>query len=133
MAFLIACRNLVLERARAGDEKVDEVVAQCVIIRLLVQVDTSTMTRQRIFDDFRHHGTRTICHQHDAVGQINRFIDIMRDHEGGLACLQTDAAYFVLQRAARQRVECREGLVHEQDFRLDGKSARNAHALLHAA
>jgi hypothetical protein len=55
------------------------------------------------------------------------------DHERGLPGLQTNAAHFILQRAAGQRVERREWLIHQHDFRRDRERAGNADALLHAA
>ena len=42
-------------------------------------------------------------------------------------------AHLVLQRAAGERVERGERLVHQHDLRLDRERARDADALLHAA
>src|ERR1039457_869553 len=51
----------------------------------------------------------------------NRFLD---------ALLQRQE--LILELAANERIERREGLVHEQNVGVGGKCARQAHALLHA-
>ena len=50
-----------------------------------------------------------------------------------LAYALLQRAQFVLQLAADQRIERRERLVHEQDFRVGRERARQTDALLHAA
>ena len=57
----------------------------------------------------------------------------MGDHEGGLPGRQANPAHLVLQRAACQRVQRRERLVHQHDLWRDRERAGNADALLHAA
>ena len=108
-------------------------IAQRVVIGMAVQIDAAAVLRQRIFHDLGQHGARTVGHQENLVGEIDCFIHIMGDHEGGLSGLQADAAHLVLQRAARQRVERRERFVHQHDLWRDRERPRNADALLHAA
>ncbi len=108
-------------------------IAQRVVVGMAVQIDAAAILRQRIFHDLGQHSAGPVGHQENLVGEIDRLIDVMGDHEGGLSGFETDAAHLVLQRAARQRIECRERLVHQHDFRRDRKCPRNADALLHAA
>ena len=108
-------------------------VAHAVIERMLVEAGADAVARQRVVDDFREHCAGAVGHEHDFVGEIDRLVDVMRDHEHGLPGGGADAAHLVLQRAAGQRVERRERLVHHHDLRLDRQRTRNADALLHAA
>ena len=108
-------------------------VSQRVIIGMAVQIDAAAILRQRIFHDLGQHRAGAVGHQENLVGEIDRLIDVMGDHERGLPGLQANAAHLVLQRAARQRIERRERLVHQHDLRRDRERARNADALLHAA
>ena len=108
-------------------------IAQRVVIGMAVQIDAAAILRQRIFHDLGQHRARTVGHQKNLVGEIDRFIDVMGDHERGLSGLQTNPAHLVLQRAARQRIQRRERLVHQHDLRRDRERARDADALLHAA
>ena len=57
----------------------------------------------------------------------------MGDHEDGLPSLGADAPRLSLQSAACQGIQRGKRLVHQEDFRLDGQRAGNAHTLLHAA
>ena len=57
----------------------------------------------------------------------------MGDEENGLAGLVLDAQQLALQDLAGLGVQRAEGLVHQQDGRVDGERAGEAHALLHAA
>ena len=43
--------------------------------------------RQRIDDDLGDARAGTIGHQHDLVGEVDRLVDVVRDHEHGLAGL----------------------------------------------
>src|SRR6185312_11967060 len=71
--------------------------------------------------------------QYDAVGQIDRFLDRMRNEQHRLALALPDGQQLVLQEIARLHVERPEGLVHQQHLGLDRQRAGDAHALLHAA
>ena len=86
---------------------------------MTVQIGPTAVLRQRIFHDLRQHRTGAVGHQENFVGEIDRFIDVMGDHERALPGLKADAADLVLQRAAGQRVQRRERLVHQHDFRHD--------------
>ena len=76
-----------------------------VVERVLVHVGARALLRQRVLDDLGEHRARAVGHQHDAVGEIDRLVDVVGDHEHGLAGLLADAAHLVLQRAAGERVE----------------------------
>ncbi|MCY1231867.1 hypothetical protein D9M72_443290 [compost metagenome] len=57
----------------------------------------------------------------------------MRDEEHRLAGLFPDAQEFFLQQRLVLLVQCREGLVHQQDLRVVGEAAGDGYPLLHAA
>ena len=57
----------------------------------------------------------------------------MRHEDGGHAGAFPDLQQFVLELLARQRVECAERLVHQQDAGIVGEHAGNCDALLHPA
>ncbi len=108
-------------------------ISHRVVIGMAVQIGAAAVFRQRILHDLGQHGTRAVGHQENPVGEIDRLVDVVGDHEGGLPGLKTNAADLVLQRAARQRVQRRERLIHQHDLRRDRQRARNADTLFHAA
>ena len=61
------------------------------------------------------------------------FAQIVRDEHDRLAQAAGQGAEFALQFGARYRVESAEWLVHQQDWRVGGKGARDANALSLAA
>src|SRR5262245_16189455 len=69
----------------------------------------------------------------DAVGEEDRFVDLMGDEQRGGLGAREDLQQFPLQEFARLRVERRERLVEQQELRLDRESARDIDALAHAA
>src|SRR5579883_2089198 len=73
----------------------------------------------------RHHG--------DPLGEKDRFLHVVGDEDHGLARMLPDAQQLHLHQAAGLRVERAEGLVHQQDARIDGERAGDCRALLHAA
>ena len=88
-----------------------------IVERMLVDVVAARCLGQRIFDDLGQHRAGTVSHQHDPVGEVDRFVDVVRDHEHSLAGLLADAADLVLQGPARQRIERGERFVHQHDLR----------------
>src|SRR5262245_2368485 len=58
-----------------------------------------------------------------------RLAHVMRDADDGLANLRLNAMELAVHLGPRQRVERAERLVHQQNRRVDGQSARNAYAL----
>ncbi len=57
----------------------------------------------------------SLAHHHDAVGQQHRLEDIVRRHDGGEAHALVQPAALRAERIARDRVECAERLIHQQD------------------
>jgi hypothetical protein len=94
---------------RARDQEIDDVVAHAVVERVLVEVGALALLGQRVLDDLGQHGVGAVGHQHDAVGEIDRLVDVVGDHEHGLPGGGADAAHLVLQGAARERIERGEG------------------------
>ena len=74
-----------------------------------------------------------VGHEQDTIRQQDRLVHIVRDHEDGLLAFSPDLDQFILNHAARQRIEGAEGFVQQEQFRMRGKGARDAHALAHAA
>ena len=74
-----------------------------------------------------------ILHDGDAVGQPDRLVEIMGDEDDGLVQHVLQPHQLVLHLAADQRIERRERLVEEPDFRLGREAAGDADALLLAA
>src|ERR1700749_3707216 len=74
---------------------------------------------------FEHAG----IHKRDAVTEHERLSHVMRDKDHGLAQLLLQFHKFMLQLRAGNGIERAEGLVHEQDLRIGGKSAGQADAL----
>ena len=88
-------------------------------------------TRQgHVHDSLDAAGAR--CHRDDAIAEVKRFVDIVRDEDHRDAFVFPDALQLVLQPPARQRVECAEWLVEQQHARAIDETARNRHALRHA-
>ena len=73
---------------------------------------------------------RAVLHDGDAVGQADRFVEVVGDEDDGLLQLPLDAQEFLLHLAADQGVKRAEGFIQEPQVRLDGKAAGNADALL---
>ena len=73
------------------------------------------------------------AHHGDAIGQIDRLVDLMRDEQHGLARLAPDLQQLGLHVLARLRVERGERLVHQQHHRIRRQRPGQVDALLHAA
>jgi hypothetical protein len=87
--------------------------------------------RHRVFDDLGDYRVRAVRHEQDLVGEQDRLVDVVRDHEHRLVRRAHDPHELVLDRAPGERVERAERLVEEQHLRLDRERARDPHALLH--
>ena len=76
---------------------------------------------------------RTDRQRDDPVGEQQRLVDVVGDQHDRLLARLPDARDLVLQHGARQRVQRRQRLVHQQHLGIDGQRARERHALAHAA
>ena len=114
-------------------QKIDQMIADPVELRIVMDGQTRTIARQGIANDLGDARARAIAHQQDAVGQQDRFVDIVGDHEHGLIRGRADSHQLVLDHAASERIEGTEGLIEQQHLRFDRKGARDADPLLHAA
>ena len=72
-------------------------------------------------------------HQHDAVGQRQCFLLVVRDVEHGHAERPVQARDLVLHLIAEIPVERAERLVHQQELGIEDERARERHALLLAS
>src|SRR5260221_6478669 len=118
---------------RPVDQEIHKMVSQLVVLPIMVQGVAIARLVERVVDDLGDARVRAGRHQHDAVGEQDRFVDVVGDHEHRLVGRGADLQQLVLDHAARQRVERTERLVEEQHLRLDGESTGDADALLHAA
>src|SRR5688572_12950680 len=101
-------------------------------LRQLLRVDLVARVRQVDAQHLANLRRRRGEHD-DAVGHVDRLVDVVGHEQHGHAVLLADAQDEVLEVAARLRVDRRERLVHEQDLRLVGERPGDRHALLHAA
>jgi len=72
----------------------------------------------------------------DAVSQQDSLLDVVSDDEDGLGwdgLVLPELEKFAAEVFGCEDVECGEGLVHEEDFRFDDESSREADALAHTA
>ena len=92
--------------------------------------EIAARTRQRHLQDLLD---AALTHDHDAVGDQHRFVEIMGDEQDGLAGAGMDLQQLLLHGLAGLGVERPERLVHQQDLGIDGERAGDADALLHAA
>ena len=72
-------------------------------------------------------------HDDDAVGEQHRLVDRVRDEQHRLVRCEPQRLEVEAHLLARQRVECAERLVHQQQRRVVDQRARNRHALAHSA
>ena len=78
-------------------------------------------------------GAGTVGHDDGAVGQVDRFLDRVRDEDDGGAEDFPDFQQFILQVAPRQGIQRAERFIHQHDGRIEGQHAGDGHALAHAA
>ena len=69
----------------------------------------------------------------NAVAQAQRLVQVVGDEDDGLVEPGLQLQQVVLHLAAYQRIQRREGLVHQQDLGIGGQRAGQPHPLLHAA
>ena len=74
-----------------------------------------------------------VFHDRNAASQLERFVQIMADKYNGLVQLVLQFQQLVLKALADQRVQRREGFIHQQDIGVHRQRPRQAHPLLHAA
>ena len=100
----------------------------------LVELRACNIARPRKIDQvFIVDAARSWRHDHDSIGQKDRFLDRVGNENDGQAGSRPDLDQFVLQPFAGHRVERAEGFVHQHDFGIIGEHAGNGNALLHAA
>ena len=78
-----------------------------------------------------HHAS--VAHQQDIVGQCSSLVQVVRDPQHGLAEGIEQVAQFALQVVPGDRIECRQRLVAQQQWRVRQQGACDAHALALAA
>src|SRR3954454_948840 len=113
------------------DQPVD-VTAQLQELGQLLRGDLIARPAEVDLHDLLHFGGRMGEHD-DAIGEIHRLVDVVRDEQDGDAVLLAHAQHEILEVAACLCVDRGERLVHEQDRRLIRQRAGDGHALLHPA
>jgi hypothetical protein len=81
----------------------------------------------------RLHLPRLCSHDQDPIAKEHRLIDGVGDEDNCFLVLLPDAQQLLLEEELVLRIERRERLVHQQDFRIVGEGARYSDALAHAA
>ena len=71
--------------------------------------------------------------EHDSVAEVERFIQIVGHEQDCLLQAGEQGAQHILHLGTGERIECAEGLVHQEHARLRSQSACQAHALALAA
>ncbi len=74
-----------------------------------------------------------VLHDADAIADAQRLVEVVGDEEDRLVEFGLNVHHLVLHLTTDQWIECREGLVHEQDGRIGGEGPGKADTLLHAA
>ena len=74
-----------------------------------------------------------LAQDRDAVAELDRLVDVVRDEDHGLPHLLLQAQELVLKPRAHDRVDRAERLVHQHQRRVRGERAREADALALAA
>jgi len=74
----------------------------------------------------------TVRHDQDAIGEEERFIDVMGDEDHGGADAGPDIEQELLHHLARLRIEGSERLVHQHHPRMVDEHAGDLGTLLHA-
>ena len=69
----------------------------------------------------------------NAVAQAQRLVQVVGDEDDGLVEPGLQLQQVILHLAAYQRIQCREGFVHQQDLGIGGQRAGQPHPLLHPA
>jgi len=116
------------EPARIADEPTVDAVA------VAHEVRDIEMGRRPIELGRRAHlADDAVAQHHDAVGERQGLLLVMRHIDGGRAELAVDAPDLLAHLEAKLRVEIGQGLVHQHERRLDHDGARDGDALLLAA
>ena len=76
---------------------------------------------------------RTIRQHQDAVGELGRLLDVVGHEDDRPRLLAQQPRQLLAHAEARQVVEGREGLVHEQEVGVSGQGADELHPLPHPA
>ena len=74
-------------------------------------VGASPRTRERNGQDVADAGGGAVGHHHDAVGEEEGLVDVVRHHERRFAILQPELDQHLLQFDSRDRIEHSERLV----------------------
>ena len=78
-------------------------------------------------------GGRAGAHDHDPVGKLHRFVDIVGHKDNRLALGLPDAQQFAAHDEPGDGIERAEGFIEKEHVRIDGQGARYFEPLLHAA
>jgi hypothetical protein len=67
---------------------------------------------------------------HHLVTQKERFVDVVSHKQDSLGELFLHGQQFLLEVGTHQRINCTEGLIHQQDVRVNSESTSDTHSLL---
>jgi hypothetical protein len=122
---------------RRGGTEVGDVTdleeAQACRLAAEQRLDKGGRRRQEDLLRCRHLHQFPLVHHDDTPCEPDGLVDVMGDHEDGLAGCLVDAGHLALQRVAGDGIERPEWLVHDQAIGVGGERAGNADTLLLAA
>ena len=78
------------------------------------------------------HAARPFGEHEDTVGEQYGLVDAVCDHQGGGAAFQPDALQLEIHSAPSHRIERSEGLIEQQELRLQRERAGDRHPLPHS-
>src|SRR5262245_55666392 len=126
-----AIASLFSKAPRFNTNQVPDLVAVFVALHRLLDLEAARAGEIDL--DLLPDPSRACAEHHDAIAEVDRFLDVVRDEDDGLAGALPEARQLFLHRLARLRVERPERLVHEQHLGIEGEHACERGALLHAA
>src|SRR5205085_857982 len=138
-SFTPACQIRRTRRAvRSGQRTFSDLVRKADLfedavakLEVAARADVARMRDVDLHDSLDTRGARR--HDDDAVGELDRLLDVVRDEEDRLFLRLPDAEELASHYEPRDRVERAEGLVEVEDVGVDGQGARHLEALLHPA
>ena len=95
-------------------EESDEVLASRVVCGIFEQLFARAWTREVDLEDFAHGGVGSVGHHDDAVGKIERFVDVVSDDQSGFLVTLPEIEEHVLELHLGEGVEHAKRFVEEE-------------------
>ena len=108
-------------------------VAQAAVAGIGLDLVVASGTIEGNADDFADRGGGSVGHHHDAVGEEEGLIDVVRDHQHRGFLFPPDRQQFLLQLLLGDRIEGAERFIEHQHRWIDRQRPGDRHPLLHAS